>query len=56
MLPNTSNGPRNICLEVEAEARSLALVVRHRRIQLSFGILVKNNGLHSCFSRNSANT
>ena len=58
MLPNTSNGPRNVCLKamVKAKARLLTLVVRHRRIQLSLAILVKNNRLHSCFSRNSANT
>ena len=42
MLPNTSNGPRNVCLQVKAKARPLTLVVRHRRIQLSLGILVKD--------------
>ena len=46
MSLNTSNGPRNVCLQVKAKARSLTLVVRHRRIQFSLGILVKNNGLH----------
>ena len=56
MLLNTSNGLRNVCLKIKAKARPLTLVVRHCRIQFSLGILVKNNGLHSCFSRNSANT
>ena len=52
MMPNTSSGPRNVCLQVKA--RSSTFVVRHRRIQLSLGILVKDGGLHFSGNRRAA--